>query len=105
MSHTPGPWHAKTNHFIMATEKDPKVIAEIVDDPAFPDGTQTANARLIAAAPELLAALKKVLAEINACLGIGEHGIREAVGSTNLAVLAVRCQQADAAIAKAEGTE
>lgn len=61
MSHTPGPWHAKTNHFIMATEKDPKVIAEIVDDPAFPDGTQTANARLIAAAPELLAACKFAL--------------------------------------------
>lgn len=95
MSHTPGPWHAKTNHFIMATEKDPKVIAEIVDDPAFPDGTQTANAHLIAAAPELLAALKLIMPWVepdDPKLTNSDEARRD---------LAV----AEAAIAKAEGTK
>lgn len=59
-----------------------------------------ANARLIAVAPELLSALKKLLAEVTACLGIAKDEIRDAVGATNIAVLAMRCQDAAAVIEK-----
>jgi hypothetical protein len=51
---------------------------------------------------ELLSALKAVLAEIEGCVGIAKEQIREAIGSTNLTVLAVRCQHAESVIAKVE---
>lgn len=62
--HTPGPWFhalqagAETQHFIYGPHGKPR-IAEVLGN-----STEqiTANARLIAAAPELLAALQAVLA-------------------------------------------
>ena len=83
VTHTPGPW----------TIQWPKFDAKIVS----PDGRSLAvvmfnardedeaNARLLAAAPELLAALKAMRANLAATIDI------------------VECLAADAAIAKAEG--
>lgn len=58
--HTPGPWVVGTNgpndHFIRDAG-----LSMIVDKINFPMSQSTANARLIAAAPELLEALEAVL--------------------------------------------
>lgn len=107
--HTPGPWsfrtdgvtgdngiHADGTGIFAEAFADIRRAGEDARDEAH------ANARLIAAAPELLAALKKLTAEM---VGIGGFGpeIRELVGNTNWAVLTQRVQEAHAAIAKAEG--
>lgn len=90
--HTPGPWGHKTwdvnkdGEFNYTVEKDDKSICEIVGT-----GEQAeANARLIAAAPELLEALKVCSAELFA--QCADHP---------RAMLFVK--EARAAIAKAEG--
>lgn len=71
--HTPGPWHFSENlrggAFEIREPDSDAIIADIVDgahvssddgDPEIDWETQEANARLIAAAPELLAALEDV---------------------------------------------
>lgn len=102
--HTPGPWEVagtitQGRHAIdgAGTHKVPVAVTEWQDG-----DVSKANARLIAAAPELLTALKKLTAEM---VGIGGFGpeIRELVGNTNWSVLTQRVQEAHAAIAKAEG--
>jgi hypothetical protein len=62
-----------------------------------------ANAHLIAAAPDLYAALKQLRTEVNAILGISEAAMRLAAGNTNVAVLRLKAEEARAALAKAEG--
>lgn len=72
MSHTPGPWHAHEEATIVrwgyvstSEERNRKFfIASCFDVPDLsPDAnTSEANARLIAAAPELLEALREVVA-------------------------------------------
>jgi DNA-binding ferritin-like protein len=57
--HTPGPWHYDGDAFIYGHdygEESQTLIAEVFDDP---DG---ANARLIAATPELLEAAEELVA-------------------------------------------
>lgn len=61
-----------------------------------------ANARLIAAAPDLLDALHKLAAEVVG-LRAFESELRAELGNTNWNVLMLRLSEADAAIAKAEG--
>ena len=62
--HTPGPWHAPLSDgharsIVWAKEPHGGPVATIcVTDP---DDTQTANAHLIAAAPDLLEALRAVI--------------------------------------------
>ena len=89
MKHTPGKWNVD-NVFIVSN--DDELIAQI--DPISEDATSVymrnpkearANARLIAAAPELLEACKRVVNEV---LGTGE--------------IYWQCKQA---IAKAEGNQ
>src|SRR5690606_11039817 len=71
-THTPGPWkseyHGKESHAIIggsANGRDWTIIAEIHDPVGYvPRSERSANARLIAAAPDLLAACKAVLNEI-----------------------------------------
>ena len=75
-SHTPGPWthkprardgHTDTickGHAAFVQVGCPRVERPILDYPH--DNEQTANARLIAAAPELLAAIKALVAEFDA---------------------------------------
>lgn len=103
-------WHDNIGHFHPDDARyvidEIKVVALGYDrDYDSPEGgiRNEADAHLIAAAPETLSALKKLLAEITACLGIATDEIREAIGPTNITVLAVRSQEADAALAKAEG--
>jgi hypothetical protein len=61
--HTPGPWavgsYCMTAHVIYADNGEGEQIAA-ASRSAFPDSESDANARLIAAAPDLLAVLKQV---------------------------------------------
>jgi hypothetical protein len=69
LKHTPGPWKAsKDLKRYWIESSTPKVlgghaVAEVTDDDCDSDEAQ-ANARLIAAAPDLLAALKQVLKHV-----------------------------------------
>ena len=98
MKHTPGPWVTENDH-IVVRNYDGKLtrldsIAKVFPD--FPLSDEAiANARLIAAAPDLLDALKVML-----------HG--EEIGEcecqkTGFPRLITRWEKARAAIAKAEG--
>ena len=66
------------------------------------DETSEANARLIAAAPELLMALRSLAGNAGAMRAF-EHEIREVAGNTNWQCLMDAIAKADAAIAKARG--
>jgi len=91
--HTPGPWDVHGDHATLVGPRNGKqMLAEakhghIVTECALTIGEAQANARLIAAAPELLEALKAML----------NGGI-----DTGL-TWEETCNQAAAAIAKAEG--
>lgn len=69
IQHTPGPWVAVFNNVFWEVapenrqENDPYTIGDVcASNPENPEsGLQEANARLFAAAPELLAALEGVL--------------------------------------------
>lgn len=91
--HTPGPWDYSWNghYFDIGILRDCSVV------PIFPQtcmgvcAAQEANARLIAAAPELLEALTR---------------LRDAyVGKYNDSIKAICWEQAQDAIAKAEGAQ
>ena len=97
--HTPGPWsHHRTfngDHFISAEGRRGRielatVYAEAEYQPKLP---LEANARLIAAAPELLAALKELVERCD-----GPEGVRP--DGSNIQTI-----RAHAAIAKAEGEQ
>ncbi len=72
--HTPGPWKAHMN-FIMcnAPMKSSYFIAQVNPDPTMSNEEALANARLIAAAPELLEALEQVDGYFTACGKHTEH--------------------------------
>jgi hypothetical protein len=64
MGRTPGPWgfEDKDNLHMVTAGKDRKGRFVYVCDPSYsPRGDESANAKLIAAAPELLAALRRLL--------------------------------------------
>jgi len=93
IKHTPGPWrvswHARPNHLPILA--DVPNLTEIAVCPAY-DATDEANARLIAAAPDLLAALQafyKWWGSID-CICLNPEPIPNALG-----------EQMEAAIAKA----
>ena len=105
--HTPGPWaveHPYGEPGIYVTGANPRLsnplICKLVDQARTPEGA--ANARLIAAAPELLVALKAIKASLNQ--PVQHTGIRNGAscdilrGDARTAV-----EFASAAIAKAEG--
>jgi hypothetical protein len=86
--HTPGPWKiAYDPNFVdlVSVYVDRRSICQI----DMPDGEDHANARLIAEAPELLAALGEAAEQLAFCLG-----------STNKTV-----ERARAAIARATGKD
>ena len=64
--HTPGPWYTCLNaqndqrQYVRALARD-LAVCKIVTEPNEPAGIMEANARLIAAAPELLDALERLL--------------------------------------------
>lgn len=93
MKHTPGPWECSGNNV-----STPKGIFELPIKG--PTGYEQqwdieeiyANARLVAAAPEMLEALKRIIAFPNLTVSIGYHGcLDDAI------------QQAILAVSKAEG--
>ena len=99
MSYTPGPWihsaceDTRNGKMVMIPIIDPDTMDESVDRRAIAECNDLrkdcwANARLIAAAPDLLEALKETLEHIDChCLTEGD------------------CNKARSAIAKAEGCE
>jgi hypothetical protein len=95
--HTPGPWqwyrYGKSKNSPVKVETAEKVVAEIIWCGHGNHATRIANARLIAAAPDLLEALRAVLRDCN--LRELGHG-----GRMDQAIAASR-----AAIAKADGGE
>ena len=91
--HTPGPWHATAEYI---RDENDGMIGEATNlwaNVKTPIGERLANAQLMAAAPELLAALRALLAT-NSC--------REATYNSNVG-LAEAVDVARAAIANAEG--
>lgn len=88
--HTPGPWRVGKLVPAMIFDSHYGDTVATVATFAAPESVIAANARLVAAAPELLEALK-VLRE------------RHQIDDPHHAHLCEFCKQADAAIAKAEG--
>ena len=80
-THTPGPWetadlHVKGNYARVVNATTGETIAIVVDDPCnlTPSAEAQANARLIAAAPDMLALLRRIMA----CLSKdGRHNSEE----------------------------
>lgn len=95
MKSTPGPWRWTCNNkYLVQDVADAEVfILENYDD-AFEGPLKEANARLIAAAPELLEALKEL-----------EGNARQAAAFVPHILLIGAVEQAAKAIAKAEGRE
>lgn len=71
-THTPGPWRVGPVDDTIVTDAAGKEVAAIDGDYNSPDEwpRMEANARLIAAAPELLGALKVIL-EVHEAVGAG----------------------------------
>lgn len=90
MSHTPGPWIVEsgdsTSKFIYDNKGEDGYLGALATVEHGDPEELEANARLIAAAPELLAALETLLASVD--------GHRVTIGD---------CTQAAKAIAKAKG--
>lgn len=101
LSHTPGPWRVNKYGSIGAGEFGKKPIVANVEplygDDALLYGDSAANARLIAAAPDLLDALKELVAVVR---GECPSLLEEDSGGSALLDMAI-----EDAIAKAEGRE
>lgn len=97
-NHTPGPWSLKmtgwrTNPFAIYSPRRPGAVACVPSRTSVPLDEQDANARLIAAAPELLAALK----------GMDEELSLWGADTIETMNLTARLDAIRAAIAKAKG--
>ena len=96
MGHTPGPWRASEGwpsdlwNVDMPGRKWSLLVARHDEDFDMPVEEVQANARLIAAAPELLAVLRELVLYDEGCCVLGCYGYE----------VLLRCK---AAIAKAEG--
>lgn len=106
MKHTPGPWKVDIWDYSLARPPRKEIVIQseqfrlaVVDCDFVGDNPYTiaineaeANATLIAAAPEMLEALKRIIAFPNLTVPIGYHGC-----------LTDAIQQAISAVSKAEG--
>jgi hypothetical protein len=77
-SHTPGPWHVSLARGRSALAVDDSKGLEVALLTR-PHGTTSADARLIAAAPELLAALREIAALDGAYCGVAVELARAAL--------------------------
>jgi hypothetical protein len=109
MSHTPGPWKLNfSNAEPAVTDYDNVMIAIVTTDEDKPQETEEvlANGRLIAAAPELLAAIKGLL-DAGEYDDAGDFVIRctkeKSDGDYPDYIEATSIRAANLAIAKAEG--
>jgi hypothetical protein len=94
--HTPGPWKA-SDRFPGVILDDHAIPRQLASVAILSDSEQDANARLIAAAPDLLEQLKNILARFENCARI--HG------NTEDWVIDAATEKARAVIAKATGEE
>ncbi len=92
-THTPGPWHIGMKPGPMIYDKEGAQVANM-SIPMLPADEHLANVRLIAAAPDLLAALQALMADIDR-MEVGRDASLELFVATN--------KIARAAIAKATG--
>lgn len=105
MSHTPGPWSA-SNWRVCASVDDPekfRYICDTANNAKTRNNENAANARLIAASPDLLAACKALLAVVD---GSAEFVIAFDEGAPRDGVIANLNYAIDlsrVAVAKAEG--
>ena len=99
--HTPGPWRigdgGATVFGPRTNAPSPRTIANVGRGPLCTNETK-ANARLIAAAPELLAALDRVLPWLGKLISDGGH-LQSVCPNDAIGAL----QQAEAALARAKG--
>lgn len=99
-NHTPGPWFVDRKHTLAVMAPDgneyPWHVANVMHDCGGDDSQADSNVRLIASAPELLAALQRAVPWLGKLIADGGHmnsvAPNDAVGAL---------QQAEAAIAKA----
>lgn len=95
--HTPGPWQiVRHNHRIIVQDEDGRF--QLADAGLADNRVAEANARLIAAAPEILEALRRAAKRLEAVLRFHGAGQPEAAFETHADL-----QAAHFAIAKAEG--
>lgn len=108
MSHTPGPWNMHTDgcNQVWTTEGIVAIVRDGNDEGINDSEQATSNARLIAAAPELLEALQKLMREP---LGDFIYDIRDSEmqgwDGPRVTNWGEACILAKTAIAKAEGTK
>lgn len=100
--HTPGPWEIDHNGYLQAAVSG-VIICRIVNSGGIVfhadfSPAQPANARLIAAAPELLEALKSARTLLQECAD-------DTVGTPSMVEFAEAVKLYDAAIARAEGRD
>lgn len=100
-AHTPGPW-VKVHGAVVEVETR-KLIADTRRADNLPREVQDANARLIAAAPELLAMAKQYASECGECNGTGRDVTITESGEYGLDVDCEACADIRALITKAEG--
>lgn len=102
-AHTPGPWTYDGGRFVHSDDGTVSVICHD-NGHAVPKFRRRMpaddNARLIAAAPDMLEALQKLANEVEGLAAFSE-GIRAEIGNTNWGVLELRLKEARAAISKA----
>ena len=94
--YTPGPWqvgehdYADARGFVLTVNAGEHNICEI----SLPDATDEANARLIAAAPEMAEALKQALAALDAVNETDINGSHDRECDCDLCVAATLCADA-----------
>lgn len=114
-AHTPGPWWVGPGFSIESVKVENRqrigrTVATVLVPERMPDEAR-ANARLIAAAPELLAALSECLAQLTGPAGVwgdgrGNDGKKTGLSGDEFNALRdSRIEKARAAIALAEGGE
>lgn len=99
MGHTPGPWKVADRFYILMDDDVACEVAKVCDENVDDDGLAQcdADARLIAAAPEMLESLRRVSAALKEL-----ENWRE-LDATRVDQLIAVDVVADSAIAKAEG--
>lgn len=105
VSYTPGPWKVAPDSGTTVYGDDDGAVRTVVADTCArgkPDEQERADARLIAAAPDLLAALKKAVQTIRAfdALGLSDSDVAP---SWRAYQQSPEMRQINAAIMKAEG--
>jgi hypothetical protein len=104
VSYTKGPWEvSKATGFSIWASQSRQIATCAVKVCRQDEKDCRDNARLIAAAPELLEALQKLVNECKGIISLEGPEIRGLISNTNFAVWELRVKEAEAAIAKVKG--